>query len=246
MHGAAESSPTGHVVFVDESGDHGLARIDPAYPVFVLAFCVLQVADYVDRVTPGMRHLKFPLFGHDLVVLHERDIRKRLGAFRHLPLSDRESLLRGLTRVIAATPLRVVAVVIDKRGRLSGMTHPYHLAMRIGIRRVRSLVSEGSVAGTRTCVICEARGATEDRALRDAFERHHARRADPGETRFELLIADKRTNSEGLQLCDLVARPFGLKVLHPDQDNRAWDVLSSKLGPEPARVRRRGAVTVFG
>lgn len=28
------------VVYVDESGDHSLASIDPNYPVFVLALCV--------------------------------------------------------------------------------------------------------------------------------------------------------------------------------------------------------------
>ena len=27
-----------YLVFVDESGDHGLARVDPGYPIFVLAF----------------------------------------------------------------------------------------------------------------------------------------------------------------------------------------------------------------
>lgn len=31
-----------YLVFVDESGDHGLDTIDPGYPMFVLAFCVLR------------------------------------------------------------------------------------------------------------------------------------------------------------------------------------------------------------
>jgi hypothetical protein len=29
-----------YIVYVDESGDHGLETIDPNYPVFVLAFCI--------------------------------------------------------------------------------------------------------------------------------------------------------------------------------------------------------------
>ncbi|HFD87807.1 MAG TPA: DUF3800 domain-containing protein, partial [Gammaproteobacteria bacterium] len=29
-----------YIVFVDESGDHGLRSIDEAYPIFVLAFCI--------------------------------------------------------------------------------------------------------------------------------------------------------------------------------------------------------------
>ncbi len=46
---------------------------------------------------------------------------------------------------------------------------------------------------------------------------------------LDILIAPKSTNSEGLQLADLVARPIGLKVLRPRQANRAWDVLETKL-----------------
>jgi hypothetical protein len=46
---------------------------------------------------------------------------------------------------------------------------------------------------------------------------------------FELVIADKRTNSEGLQLADLTARPMGLSVLHPEQPSRAAAIIRTKL-----------------
>jgi hypothetical protein len=46
---------------------------------------------------------------------------------------------------------------------------------------------------------------------------------------LNIVVADKKTNSEGLQLADLVARPVGLRVLRPNQPNRAWDVLQTKL-----------------
>ena len=46
---AASAAPRIRVmaVFVDESGDHGLARVDPGYPIFVLAFCLFAKSDYV-------------------------------------------------------------------------------------------------------------------------------------------------------------------------------------------------------
>jgi hypothetical protein len=31
-----------YIVFAGESGDHGLATIDPQFPVFALVFCVFQ------------------------------------------------------------------------------------------------------------------------------------------------------------------------------------------------------------
>ena len=60
-----------YVVFVDESGDHGLVSIDSDYPVFVLDFCVFRKEDYIQRVVPKVEAFKFEHFGHDLVVLHE-------------------------------------------------------------------------------------------------------------------------------------------------------------------------------
>ena len=46
---------------------------------------------------------------------------------------------------------------------------------------------------------------------------------------FSIVIANKHANSEGLQIADLIARPIGLRVLRPDQPNRAWTILEPKL-----------------
>lgn len=65
-----------YIVYVDESGDHGLESIDPNYPVFVLAFCVFHKQYYAQKIVPAIEAFKFKHFGHDSVVLHEHDIRK--------------------------------------------------------------------------------------------------------------------------------------------------------------------------
>ncbi len=67
------------LVFVDESGDHGLAAVNRDFPLFALAFCVFPKVAYADEVTPAVRRLKLATFGHDLVVLqrtrHPKEIR---------------------------------------------------------------------------------------------------------------------------------------------------------------------------
>lgn len=79
-------------------------------------------------------------------------------------------------------------------------------------------------------MIFEARGVKEDAALELEF-----RRVCDGANRggrpypFHLLIADKKTNSEGLQLADLTARPAGLSDLRPGQANRAWESMRPKM-----------------
>jgi hypothetical protein len=79
-----------YIVYVDESGDHSTTHIDEGYPVFVLSFCVFQKENYAQIVTPAMRMLKFATFGHDMVILHEHDIRKGYGAFNFLKKDQRE------------------------------------------------------------------------------------------------------------------------------------------------------------
>jgi hypothetical protein len=46
---------------------------------------------------------------------------------------------------------------------------------------------------------------------------------------FELVFADKKSNSTGLQLADLIARPIGLHVLKPEQENRAFAIIDGKF-----------------
>lgn len=39
-----------YIVYVDESGDHGLRNIDENYPLFVLAFCIFHKRHYSEHV----------------------------------------------------------------------------------------------------------------------------------------------------------------------------------------------------
>lgn len=222
-----------YIVFVDESGDHSLTAINPEWPLFVLSFCIFPVAAYVHQVTPAIRQLKFDSFGHDLVILHEHDIRKKKGAFAQLNKEAREVFLDRLTDIIAATDMTMIAVVIDKarhKARYSAPEHPYHLAMQFGLERVAHFLALRGQDYAETTVVCEARGAKEDAELELEFRRvcdgaNRSKRPYP----LRIVIADKKTNSEGLQLADLTARPAGLSVLRPEQPNGAWDVLKAKL-----------------
>jgi hypothetical protein len=76
-----ESPFSKYIVYVDESGDHGLETIDPQYPVFVLAFCIFHKRHYSEQVVSALEKFKFNHFGHDQIVLHEHEIRKEKGQF---------------------------------------------------------------------------------------------------------------------------------------------------------------------
>ena len=52
-----------YIVYVDESGDPGLTGVGPEFPVFALAFCIFDQADYTDRVIPGPVSAQVPILG---------------------------------------------------------------------------------------------------------------------------------------------------------------------------------------
>jgi hypothetical protein len=222
-----------YIVYVDESGDHSLEVINPDWPLFVLCFCIFPVEAYTAAVAPAIRRLKFEVFGHDLVILHEHDIRKKRGAFSQLNQPARDAFMERLTGIIAATDMTVVGVVIDKvrlKERYQTPFHPYHLAMQFGLERIAHFLQLQEQGDRETYVVFEARGAKEDKELELEFRRvcdgnNRERRPLP----LRIHVADKKSNSEGLQLADLTARPLGLHVLRPEQPNRAGAILYDKL-----------------
>jgi hypothetical protein len=60
-----------YVVYVDESGDHGMQTVDPNYPVSYCRFACSTSGITARRLLPALQKFKFNHFGHDLVVLHE-------------------------------------------------------------------------------------------------------------------------------------------------------------------------------
>lgn len=225
-----------YIVYVDESGDHSLESINPRYPLFVLSFCIFQKKYYSHTVTPSLRMLKFATFGHDMIVLHEHEIRKKIGAFSKLNKEPREVFLEALTDLINEVDFILLPIVIDKyaiKDLGKDPIHVYHFAMQLGLERLYEVLESKEQQKQQTHVVFEARGQKEDAELELEFRhvcsgKNSKQKAFP----FEIIIADKKTNSEGLQFADMVARPIGLSVLRPDQPNRAFSVLEKKIYQE--------------
>lgn len=222
-----------YIGFIDESGDHSLESIDPAYPIFVLSFCLMRKDEYINTLTPRVKRLKCETFGHDKVILHEYDIRKKVGAFSKLSQQQRDKFLSDLTDIVAAIDFTIFAVVIDKHRLVKKYVHPehpYHMAMQFGLERIKGFLRIQGQDQNLTYLVCEARGKREDGELELAFRRVcDGANYDGGKMPFEIIIADKKSNCEGLQMADLTARPIGLSVLRPKQPNRAMEVLDGKF-----------------
>jgi hypothetical protein len=230
------------VVYVDESGDHSLASIDPEYPVFVLALCVFHKRHYAEVIVPAVEKLKFNYFGHDSVVLHENEIRKQKGEFAFLShLPTRTEFMQRLSSIMDASNFILIACVVDKarvsRGE-GAITNPYHIALGICLESLRDFLAEKGQDQVQTFVVVECRGKKEDAELELEFRRIcDGENAGKLHLPFNIIFAEKKTNLVGLQLADLVARPVGLNYIRPKQANQAFEMLKNKFFCEGGRAR---------
>jgi hypothetical protein len=239
-----------YIVFVDESGDHGMESIDPNYPMFVLAFCIFEKETYASTAAPAVLRFKFRHFGHDQVILHEQDIRRTRGAFTFLfDAARREPFYADLNRLMEESSFTLVASAIHKdrhRARYREPGNPYGISTGFGLERVfKHLEGLGCEGGT-THFLFEKRGDKEDAEIELVFRRVCAGDNYTGERLpFEIVMADKKCNSAGLQIADLVARPIGRKILNPAQPNRAYDILQAKFRRSPGGKIEGWGLKVF-
>ncbi|MAI61856.1 MAG: hypothetical protein CBB87_05085 [Micavibrio sp. TMED27] len=230
-----------YIIYADESGDPHLAKINPEFPMFCLALCIIKKSDYIEYITPAIQRLKFDYWGHDKVVLHEHEMRKQTDDFAFLR-SDRalrEGFLERVSQIMANAPFHVASCVIQKenlRNQYSDPFNPYDIALKMCMENLLAfLLREGEEGKKVTCVF-ERRGKQEDEQLELEFYRIVNNQntwgyiqKDFSKIEFEIKFAGKSHNSTGLQLADLIARPLALRKLRPEQDNRAYDIIAQKF-----------------
>lgn len=238
-----------YIVYVDESGDHGLESIKEPYPVFVLSFCIFRTEEYCQSVVPAFLGLKFRFFGHDQVVLHSHEIRKQHGPFKILVNAAlRKCFLKELEVALKNAPLDLVATIIDKkelRRQFDIPCNPYEIAMRFCLEKTYAILSGQGQGERRTKVVMGCRGASEDNALELAFRRIVQGDNCWGPIPFNIVFADKKTNCTGLQIADLVSHPMGRHYLNPVQPNRAYDVIGTKLCCSPTTGKKNWGLKIY-
>ena len=228
-----------YIIYADESGDPNPDSADANYPVFVLNFCVFRKDDYAASVLPAVAAFKFTHFGHDMVVLHEHDIRRRNPPFTLLhDERKRSEFMEGLNRIITATDFTIIGTVVDKRrvvGQQSAPTDLYELAFGSCLEQAWDFLESRGQNEKVTHIVMEGRGIREDSRLEREFRRAQgdANRTPKSLPELEIVFADKKTNSAGLQIADLTARPIGRHFINPQQPNRAWALLVPKFFREP-------------
>lgn len=229
------------IIYADESGDHGLENINPFFPVFCLALIIIRKSDYINKIVPAIQQLKFDFWGHDKIVLHEHEIRKQENNFAFLRVDKkrREEFYSRMNDIMFNSPYWVVSAVIKKpelQKKYKEEYNPYHVALQFCLEKVLKILLKEGQKGKKVSLLFERRGEkVEDKNLELEFYRTVSNQNQWGSVQvdfrqmeFEILFAGKNHNSSGMQLADMVARPIALKVMRPEQANRAHDVIAKK------------------
>ncbi|MEK6563671.1 MAG: DUF3800 domain-containing protein [Candidatus Omnitrophota bacterium] len=231
-----DSKKGNSVLFLDESGDHDLIMIDPEYPIFVLAGCIIDF-QYEEKVlTATLNKFKEDFFGNKEIVLHLAEYTRDGKGYEKLRDKDlRGEFYAGLNKIIKDAEFDLVACIIDKNEHIKHYKNaidPYLLSLEVIVERFVMFLKEKKAKGV---IIAESRGQQLDNQLSLAFldlkisGTRFLRPIDIAESITDFRIRKKDENIPGLQLVDSVITPIGRRYLNKRNFYIAYDVIKSKF-----------------
>lgn len=223
-----------YYLFLDESGDHSLDKIDPQYPMFVLGGVLIDAADY-DQIDARWKRMKLDLFGRDNIIIHTADLTRNKNGFEQMKYKAfRDRVYAEFNAIMGELPYQIIGCAVRKDTHLErygvSAIDPYHLSLNVIVERAYFAAGKKG----KLHIIAESREPTLDRMLEVVFLElkisgtQFISATELNSLGMELHIRQKSKNISGLQMADLIVTPIGRRVLgkklHAD-----WHVIESKL-----------------
>jgi len=223
------------VMFLDESGDHSLDKIDNSYPMFVLAGCIFDFDYYSTVVEPKINELKIKHFGKIDIILRSYDIRKQKGAFSCLvDKKKRETFYIDLNNLMKSLDFKIIAAAINKsklKAQYSDPSNPYNLCLQFILERAVMFLGRSS---DKLIFRIESRETHNDRKLAEVYEKfritdNYFKKEEIQSKLVDLSFNQKTQNIVGHQIADLVAYPIGVSILDDKRENKAFEIIKTKF-----------------
>lgn len=226
-----------YYLFLDESGHHGLKKINQEFPIFLLCGCLISKGNY-QKFEKDIDNLKIKYFNDKEIVLHSTDIRKWQNNFKILGnIKLRNEFYKDLDDILNKTEFTIIssAVIKEEYVKTYGpqTVNPYEISLASILDR--SILFSDNIGCKNITVIAESRGRREDSQLHDQYQLILSNGTALNKSlKFKKLFTDidfkkKKDNIVGTQLCDLVAYPVSTKILYPDRVNMAFSIIEDKL-----------------
>ena len=239
------------ILFLDESGDHSLIKVDDQFPIFCLAGCIFDEQEYYRTANAKIDAFKLKYFNDTDVILHSREVRKCEPPFNILLNPEtKKKFYTDLNNLMTKLPFTIVASVILKqqlKDQYSDPANPYRLSLQFIVERFLYFLEEVNDTGY---ISAESRDPKSNTDLLNTFTNlmhngSYGNSCHVTAERFQKRIqkmdfVTKQKNENGHQIADLVAYPtarFGMKR----KSNPSFDVLKPKF-----RKSRGGRVKGYG
>jgi Protein of unknown function (DUF3800) len=236
-----------YVMFLDESGDHSLKKIDPQFPIFTLAGCIFDVKYYESVAVPKINQLKEKHFGSADIILHSYEIRKAKNAFTVLLNKEkRDAFILDMNELMSGLDFTIIAACIEKEelnGQYKQPSDPYDLAFSFVIERFVKFLAEKGVVGYFSV---ESRDPKSNRDLLETYDWYRTSGNSYCTHEFfnahisKIEFVRKDENINGHQIADLVAYPTGRFCSNTGGDNPAFEVLKPKFRKHVEKVSGYG------
>ncbi|MDP2211224.1 MAG: DUF3800 domain-containing protein [Candidatus Aquicultor sp.] len=214
-------------MYIDENGNPDMKSSDDPNHRFLNLTGVIVDLDYAGTtLSPEMEALKakhLPYHPDDPPIFHRTDMVNCRPPFDNL----RDEKKRGafdidFKNMLNAWNYRVITVLIDKRAHrekyIAHREYPYHYCLEVLLERYVKFLRRTTSKGD---VMAESRGATEDRLLKNEYNKiwrdgasfESATNLQTSLSSKQLKVRPKIANVAGLQLADIVGHPSRCEIL---------------------------------
>lgn len=183
-------------------------------------------------------------------MLHSREIRKSSDDFSILLNQGvRDRFITAVNYVVEGAPVSLIAAAIDKQRHIQKYhdpDNPYKIALTFCMERLQRFLLERRQEDRKTWILVEQRGRKEDDDLELEFRRIAAGGNQVGPMpNLDIRFMDKKHNSAGLQMADLLAYPVARHIIDPNQPNRAYELTEPKFRRSAAGKVRGYGLKIF-
>lgn len=247
------------ILFIDETGDHSLSKIDNSYPIFVLSGVVIEETYHDATLADKLNEFKLRHFETTDVVLHSKEMTHPQSArsreyMRFMDAEFRRKFYKDFEHLLSGLDISLVACVIMKNKHFTkyGLEakDPYLLSFDNLVNRlVFDLTGD-----QRGKIVAESRNSVLDNQLEIAYlttRVEGTNKVQAAEIKLKLgssiTFKQKSDNVAGLQIADMVASPIARHFLgKPERAGHqlSYDSVFNKVRNMNGRWQNVG-ITVF-
>ena len=237
------------LVYIDETGDHNLVKIDPQYPIFGLGALLISETEYI-KMDEAINSIKRKFFNDDKTfILHSSELKRPLNQKsdkRNICMLDskkRESFYKVFDeRILKDIDFKIVSCFIRKQLMVSKYSYPvdpYHFSFENLLNRI---IKYGNGFNN---IYAEKRGPELDNELLTEYEKLsktgiHLYSADTVVTKTSFKLINKKENINGLQVIDLILSCIARMIY-----GKKRKMINNDLSPDLIMKKIACPITIF-